>query len=366
MQSLTFADVNGDSNIELTDENEELKMFCYKHGTCDSDSSYVLKHSRGIIFDKENNFVRTGFPYTQEIKAENAIYFKSERYFVAYEGCIIRVFWYSNKWYIITNRKLDATQSRWSSSITYGKIFNDCVSSDTISKLDKNNQYMFLLRNTKDNRIVCSEPSEGEPVVYLLGWYDKDNQYHHNTTDDQGYSHPEELTFNSSDELIQYLQSQEPMKYAGVISFRENGDIVKYTPEKYFHFYSLRNNIPSVGFRYLQLRCEGDVKTIDEYKELYKSHEPLFDSYEELLKSSVDYIHTAYINRFVKGIFTTVSPQEHNVLKACHSYYLSDRSKNKITRDVVWKFINLQNDTTLNHIIKLERERTRERQKVVE
>ena len=41
----------------------------------------------------------------------------------SYEGAIIRVFYFKDKWFYSTHRKLDAFKSRWSSKETFGDTF---------------------------------------------------------------------------------------------------------------------------------------------------------------------------------------------------------------------------------------------------
>ena len=97
-------------NIKLTDRNDDydLDLFCYV--SCDANQSDVIKKSRGLVFNQDK-LIAGGFPYTYEYSFadnEDDIFnnilnhhdFSSTskyRFFDAYEGSTIRLFYFKYK-----------------------------------------------------------------------------------------------------------------------------------------------------------------------------------------------------------------------------------------------------------------------------
>ena len=159
--------------VRLVDSDNGLDLFCYIK--CDSTDSDVLKKCRGVVFNGDK-VVMNGFPYTYEYTEEDdkIIYdniepiFDKCSFYDSHEGSLIRMFHFGGKWYISTNRKLDANKSKWSSTESFGHYFKVALEfevqnneklrlslpkDETVdiierfqSTLDINNQYMFFLQ----------------------------------------------------------------------------------------------------------------------------------------------------------------------------------------------------------------------------
>ena len=103
---------------------------------------------RGMVFKKTNdeyNLVASTFPYTEEFSVRNidvvdSLIKEGEWYFYpSYEGTIIRIIHDEQdgviKRVVSTHKKLDAFESYWGSSKSYGELFKDEI------------YRMFLTRN---------------------------------------------------------------------------------------------------------------------------------------------------------------------------------------------------------------------------
>ena len=177
-----YIDENLDKTIRLVDSDEnELELFTYN--SCSKDSDERLKQCRGVVFNKDK-IVLKAYPYHKEInqsdfselekdmEGEN---FEKCTFYDALEGALIRMYYFNDKWYVSTNKKLDAFKSKWASTESFGasfkgalesefsnnKCFSDFIGEVNIEnddmltkfkdKLDKNNQYMFFLLYNKEN-----------------------------------------------------------------------------------------------------------------------------------------------------------------------------------------------------------------------
>lgn len=364
--------------VTIADTDGKLDLFCYTN--CDVNDSDLIKNSRGIIFHGDK-LVLTGFPYTPEFVVGNEEdcdrliqevepQWSDCRIFTAYEGCVLRVFFCDNKWYVSTRRKLDANKSKWSSSKSFGEYFAEALrweflntpafrantelkeSDDPVgafcATLDPERQYMFLLKNSGENRIVCEPPPENEPTVYHVGTYvngvlDLDL--------DVGIRHPTEITtLKNTEDALSYARDLNPYRLQGLVVFAPTGQYKIVNPE-YDALAKLRGNEPSVKFRYLHVRM-NPVKN-KEFRELYPEHVGKMEDQEDYIYDAATIICKTYITKYVKGLRSKPLPdEEFSVLKEAHAWYKKDRDVNRVTYDVILRILNTLRPTELNKIIK--------------
>ena len=107
----TKAEALAQSNVSITDKDENCQLICY--ASCNQDDPDIVKRMRGVVFHDENPVLLT-FPFTPELTDNDTTIitdllnpiFSQCKFFDAYEGCLIRVF-FCKKWYFSTNRKLN-------------------------------------------------------------------------------------------------------------------------------------------------------------------------------------------------------------------------------------------------------------------
>ena len=356
-------------NVKLTDSNSELELYHYTE--CTNTDSDNLKQCRGLIYDKNNDklLVQT-FPYTVEYSNKEVTEIKNEitdinewKYFPSYEGTIIRVFYHIN-WYISTNRKLDAFKSRWSSTDSFGKIFMDaltteaCLNNDFASKLqpgnilenlcltlNKDHQYIFLVLNTSQNRIVCDVPSTN--LLYHVGTF---KNHILDLEDNINITKPQCLSFKKIDDVLDYVYDTKPHNIQGVICFHtKTNKQVKIVNINYKYFYDARGNTSSIKFRYLQVRMDNEQTNVLKY--LYPTYIQIFEQYELYIHEIAYTIYQAYVNRFIKKQYITLPKEDFLVMKECQILYTSNRNY-KITIQKVLTILNNQPATNINHMIK--------------
>ena len=85
---------------------------------------------------------------------------------------------------------------------------------------------------------------------------------------------------------------------------------------------------------------------------LYPRFADTFDEYENALYDIARNINNNYIRRFIKKKYVTVPKEEYQVMKACHTWHLEDRAKNRISLRKVIDILNEQTPTNLNKIIR--------------
>ena len=377
MDNFTREAISSNNGIRLCDSNADntLSLFCYNK--CTVDDTDFMKNCRGVVFNNDT-LVFKGFPYTPEIPLSDFESFKGlctddfqkYEFYDSYEGALLRVFFWNDKWYVTTNRKLDAFHSKWSSKDSFGDMFKNAVEyqyrqeSSVIhtnigagvedeavyekffDTLDKNCQYMFIACNTFDNRIVCSATEV--PTVYHVGTYTESREF---TMDvNIGFPFPAKHEFSSFDEVGKYVDESGFERIQGVVAFGPNNFQAKLMNTDYLELFNARGNEPSIKFRYLQIRM--DEKQTNMLYFLYPRFADTFDEYENTLYEIAQQINSNYIKRFIKKKYVTVPKEEYTVMKACHSWHLEDRERNRISLRKVIELLNEQTPTSLNHMIR--------------
>lgn len=371
--------VLNESKIRQVDRDEEtgLDLFCYIR--CSNEDDDFVKQCRGLVYHGDT-LVMKAFPYTSEYShtdVENLKTilsdFSSFSFFKAYEGALIRMFYFGNRWYISTHRKLNAFRSKWASKESFGSLFKKALEYEyeintnfrsrlgefesenplefLLSRfeltLDKEKQYMFLLRNNNDNRIVCQPPIPFTTKLYHVGTFQNGELI----DDNVDLQKPEKLNFSCIGDLLDFVDKKIDIKHnQGVIAFSNSTNTqVKILHNDYLELARVRGNEPSIKFRYLQVRM--NKKITDLLYSLYPEFKSTFDEYEKNLYEIAVGIYRAYVQRFIKKNYITVPVEEYQVVKACHAWHLTDKINNKISLDRVIKTLNEQSATNLNHMI---------------
>ena len=369
--------------IHLVDSDEEnkLDMFCYIK--CSDEDNDFIKQCRGIIFN-EDKLVLKAFPYTVEYNTDqtneinNVIHNINDwSFFESHEGALVRLFYFNEKWFLSTHRKLNAFKSKWASKESFGTFFVNALSSEENTNenfknsiksesaleesiltrfqnvLDKTKQYMFLILNNKDNRIVCSPPEN--PTVYHVGTFVNGEL---KLDENICLKKPKQLTFETVEDLISYVDKLSYKELQGIICFDINNRQIKIVNKDYQDLFFARGNEPSIKFRYIQVRMNRRLVNMLYY--LYPEMHPVFDEYENTIYNIAKSIYSSYVQRFIKKRYVSVPKEEFLIIKECHTWYMSNREENRISLDKIVGVLNEQTPTNLNHMIrrfKLEKSR---------
>lgn len=358
-----------------SDENTNLELYCYLN-YAEGDNP-IMEKCRGVVFNGDKLVVEA-YPHTKEILDTNENEIKKiigddiSKYsiFESHEGCLIRMFWFGDRWNISTHRKLNAFRSKWASKESFGTIFKRAIENlynydekfrDVLGysdeplfekyqkTLDKNKQYMFLLKNTFENRIVCCAPEK--PVVYHAGTM-VDGKL--DIYDDCYIPRPRELKFENVEEMIDHVKNNMDITmHQGLICFSndENLKHLKIVKEEYNDFFQARGNESSIKFRYLQVRHTNRDYT-DKLSILYPHMVKLFHEIEKIICQIGAEIYNSYVNRFIRKKFVTLPTEDYAVMRECHKWHESDRSNNKVSESKIMEILNKQTPTAINKMIR--------------
>ena len=362
---------NNENIIKITDNDNlsNLKIFSYeKRDDLFNDILPINLECRGII-TSDGTIIMKNLPYTYEytdrdidIKEKLEYVLKDCRFFDSHEGCLIRVFYFNSKWFMSTNRKLDASKSRWSSDKSFGKYFveglkkistyKDDTNDDDIlekfySTLNIEKKYEFLLKNSEENRIVCKNPVE-EPSINHIGTYFNDVFL----LDDvcNNIQHPKEYKFGDVETLINHVKNIDIFNNQGIICFGSNGYQYKILNSIYLDYFKVRNNEPNIMLRYLEIRT--DKILCSSFFTLYSNIYYKFENIEKIIYEICLKILNCYVNRFIKKTFSVVNQKEYKIVCKCHNWHKSDMNNNKINYNKVVEYFNTESAKDIYDMIK--------------
>ena len=360
------------SRVRLTDKDEAtgLELFCYVR--CGDKDDGIIRECRGVVFHKDTLIMRA-FPYTtecahtdqEEIETNIQPVFADCSFYDAHEGALIRMFYFGERWYTSTHRKLNAFRSKWASRTSFGTSFKQALEAEVEhnsalreripeggegllesfqSTLDTSKQYMFLVRHSAENRIVNAAPER--PTLYHVGTF-VDGQLVMDV--EAGVPYPQKHDFLSMDDLVAYVEKTDIRTLQGVICFAPDNKQYKILHKEYQNLFKARGNEPSIKFRYLGVRMNR--RTVDMLYHLYPEMGEAFDDIENTLFEIAKTIFNNYVQRYIKKRFVTVPTEDFAVMRECHAWHERDRT-NRVSLEKVITGLNQQPPTALNKMLR--------------
>ena len=366
-------------SIVVTDIADTL--VCKHFDFADLSSPSSIRQCRGIIEDIDGNVVCKSFGFTPEFPLKDSqsiqevvIPFLQRQDVIcipSYEGTLIRVFFYNNKWHITTHKKIDAKQSKWGCDVSFGELFEQAykhhyqleeksdIQLDLEQRFQHENVYIFLLKNYFYNRIVCN--ATDIPNLILLGHIQKQSSTY------QFILHDDTLQLNitTQDQLVEYVEQINITCLQGVILIDPTTlECIKVINNNYWFYYTLRNNQPNVIYRFIELVQQQTPKetfnsfnqrinekrnetciSLDMIKfflELYPEYNDMFLKSLHTLDNIATNIYRKYRNRFVRKQITFVPQEQYYVMKELHEQFINSGKKDIVSQQRVIHYLYSQ------------------------
>ena len=359
--SSELSDKSDKSELFIKSYDQDLTLYSYKK--CSDDSDIIVKKNRRSIYNKDMRLVVPSFGYTQELNEEKDVdkikeIFSNcgDKIFMkSYEGTLVRLYNYNEKWYISTHRKLDAFRSRWSSSSSFGHIFRkglvdslgetykeeseEKVFEKFVSTLDKNGIYFFILCSNKDNKVLTEIDSNVQKVLSVGMIYNgRDDRYYYTMNEDNGLDKPEVFEFESYKDVIEYVKQCNYKQTQGLFVIDNNFDTYKIVNNKYKELSDKK--IAEYKLKYGYLRVRNNEKDRNRYLEENKEHTNFFENIEKSIFELAKKLLSFYRRRYVKKDMFYTSKEIHNVLKNCHKWHREDYKQNIVKLSTVIDNLN--------------------------
>ena len=332
-------------------ESPDFENLVLVHYTDDSDvSNPVVGQSRGIIIDKHSNkvvchtFSKSVDPATtavemmpHEIEHRVSVapmnFNELARCEYSYDGTQIKLYRYNQEWRVATTRSINAFRSKWSSSKSFGEMFEDAIDQypGFMERLNPEYVYAFVLMHP-DNQIVVKY--DRPKLVHVLT---RDTNTWTEVTDvDLGVPKPERIWYESEEKLLtdislRWMNQNKPnITHEGIMLVDSNGQRMKILFEKYQEYKNLRGNMRKPDYRLMEMRKEPGSRM--EFVDTYNLYDE-FHMFENRYRKMITKVHHYYVKKFIKRELqklTDVPQIYRNLLYKLHQNYI-------ITREVMTK-----------------------------
>ena len=369
----------GVSNMEnekvyVVDEDYVNKLQLYHYNKCSNESELNIKETRGII-KSEDKIVSKSFGYIDEYVVdvdndkivEKLHSFNQSKFYKMYEGTVVRMFFWKNKWFLSTHKKLNAFDSKWGNSDckTFGEMFICSLSEESVNwhneehdmweifdnfcfHLDTSKTYVFLIVHDEFTTMVCKK-DVNVPSLFHIGEFDNSTNLlvEGNTS---GVPSLPLLSFNNVDELTEYVRNVNQLETPGVIIYYPNQTQLKLYNSNYMKSKQIRGNQPDLLYRYLEVRTDHNLST--EFLKLYKEQEDYFVSAELAILDVSKKIFFSYMKRYIQKQYVFIPKCEFIVMQICHQWHNENRDTNKISVNKVLETLEKLPTKMLYSIIK--------------
>ena len=308
-------------SIPKTDCDQLLTLFCEDRHT----PSTVSSNNRGIFCClKDKSIVARGLPYPLECSADT---FNSKVHNDPFDGChvtmaiegpVIIVFYHKDRWYLSTNRKLNAFKSYWADpkssfglmfaygvfselkrddllKLTEAKVIKEELDKVFDQYLDRSNRYIFIQPPTYNERLATVPIGEHHVPVHVATFAYQDiipSPGHDRLTRIRAkvpfantppeYRLPNAASCDLYKHVCKLANKVDPNKAQGVIIEVPDGTFIKVFSTEYKKRLQVRGTVSSLKGRYMQLR-KAPPATLDEFITYYPEvdHEAIEKSIAE-------------------------------------------------------------------------------------
>ena len=348
--------------------NLEIKHY----GVCDLESPAEVKSSKGLIYttsDTGSTLVCPNIGFTPEVSANdnleqiativhNVFGDQNARVFASFESSLLRI-WYNHsesKWYMSTNRKIDAFNSKWAKPESYGAVFTKLLQErnanmtldEYYSGLNTNFVYLFAVLATIENRIITTKTKD---ECQFIGAFNTQDNFTF-SFDHSGvvFDHPTQVSnISTIEELCKHVNSIDPYKQQGIMIIKAGAapECVKIVHPTYIRAFNIRNNTLTPLNRFIQLMTKkystDDAEVINptnmlikELGDVYPESREQFDEFKDVIAS---------VNVFVPK-------QQNQVLKELFSRYSLSETKGNfdLSLNALFKVVYTLNENSLYHL----------------
>lgn len=391
---------------KVDEEQPCVELYCseYRDQRCIPHST----NTKSFVFNGDQLFFE-GYPYSIELSQDDCegLQFEKCSFFEAHEGTLLRVFNINGKWYTSTNRCLDAFKSKWAAkTTTFGIHFADTVreniraidddeifeddeadvktleerkkdARDYLNKiyevnLDKSKKYMFLLEPCKEERIVCLT----KPYSFFnIGVFDKDNNL---SLDEDvmldGFKVPKtkKHVFENMNEMLHALDNIDINKIQGFIAIQNDEGRDKHYKilnNRYKYYFGLRNNTPSIRFRFIQLYHQNTIvnlnyginqQTTIQTNQMLKDFCSMYDFnphplLEYIWTKIVKDLFQKYKQRYIKKLPDfAITEKQDKMLKEIHNHFIESlrNGTRRVTNESrIMDILTIQEPSSFNQLI---------------
>lgn len=283
---------NAKHYIGVSDRVDDLVSYHYvdnaveKWKMYNSNRRFPFYNFRGLVVDtKTKNIIMKSFPKTPNIilNGDYRILRDDIKYGRKYDGTVIRVRYWDDKWRVSTHKKIDCSNSRYGSEMTFGEMFEEaCKKYDfKIETLEKDKCYVFILVHP-ENQFIKTNVSE--PELYHIDTLITSKKKMFGLTNMKSIYLKSDIKIPKP-EMLSKAQAIELLENGiGVVTYDPENKI-NYIPSSLQHKIEIRGNQPNLFLRWCELRdLNMEKELINVVPEKQAS---IVSSFEEKLREQI-------------------------------------------------------------------------------
>ena len=301
----------------------------------------IVSLCRGLILEKNTNKI-VCYSFNKSEDSKNGLIGSPIRTEYAYDGTLMRLFYYNGEWIHSTTRNIDSKKSFWNSSKSFYELFRECLNAESNDEpyydaLDKSHCYNFIICHP-ENRIVVKydRPSLIHVMTRNMETFEELRELRElsELNDvDLGIKKPERVADDAI--FISNLWSDSFPLYEGIMLVdTQYGNRHKVKSELYMKLKELRGNTNDISKRYLELKRDN---LVDSYLQYFPEYADIFYVCELDFNNKVREILRLYVNRHIHHSPEEIPNEYKNIIYKLHGQYLKTREKT--TYDTVSSFL---------------------------
>jgi hypothetical protein len=291
----------------------------------------LVRECNGIILDK-NTFKIVCYTFDKCLDQEvipdslnkNELYIEN-----AYEGTLIRLFYYENNWLISTKKCIDSSKARWVSKKSFLELFVETeaeLNYKLVEKLNPNYCYSLLITHPENNIVVNY----------------KNKCLHHISTRDMntlneidiniGLTKPIRTFINNTniDETMNSIQNYKEYDLEGFIFIDTNYNRWKIRTPIFINMRKLWGNTNNRLYRYLELRKDSDM--LIQYLQYFNDDKDQFINYEYKIKEVATNILKFYVEKHITKSIDKVPYYYSKIIYKLHGDFYKTKIKTNINK----------------------------------
>ena len=280
---------------------------------------------------------------------KNNVLFSDVKIQQYYDGTMVNLYYYKDKWFTSTKTVIDAKHSKWISKQNFNSLFNQSCQID-YDKLSKDCCYSFVLQH-KDNRIISEVPTNR--VVLILTRNVNNNEIVSNPTDiGKGVILPSTINLKNYSELENYIKTLN-YNLAGVMLYGPNELRTRLMCDDYIKASELRGNKNNF---LLNIIDYNDTK-LNDYLYYFNDDYIIVTKLKKLTNKLLHLCFNYYFITKIKGDYSEIPVHLRKFLYNVHLLYKKrcetyDKKRAKITHSVMKGYFHSLKDYVKVHLIK--------------
>lgn len=319
----------------------------------------IVNECNGIILNKETfDILCYSFDKCLETLEFPTNYFNIENLYIekSIEGTLLRLSFdkITNGWLLSTKKCIDASKSKWLSTKTFDKLFNDCIDFNILKdKLDINISYSFIITHPENKVVVYYD----KPILFHISSRDMTTLKEININIGINQIQKDYIQKDSIEEYLKFIECDVNLSYEGFIFIDTNYNRWKIKTPFFRKVRNIWGNTNNRFYRYLELRRNCNL--LSEYLYFFNYDIELFREYELKITNLINKIIECYIHKHINKTIEKVPFYFSKIIYKLHGSYYKDKIKtdfNKVSlllletdiKLICYMINEMEKETTMN------------------